>query len=273
MTNADTREYLPLEDYKHWEEALGLFIPLVLSSLAAIPQDAKITVIRNFIARARVSLQGVFQLWAIEDYQDCWVLHRCMLDRLFHLNDLLTSDAFEAFDDWSFLQLYNARNRVRSDARFKSKISQPFFRDNRENKQRYQALVRNKPKWERPFAEDVAKRMKLDFLYKYGFDFASTLVHPMSNDGEFDFVLLTGMGDKAEYPNQFVVIHNSCLVAFLILQEGLIQSGCLWRGIVNTCLDDFLKFLETGSDAYKSSLPKIIELGPHVNLCKIKGGG
>jgi len=273
MINSDKREYLPFPEYEKWGEAFGLFVPIVLFSLAGLPQNARLTIICRFIARAQVTLKGIFHLWKIEGYQDCWILHRCMLDRLFHLNQLITKGEFELFDDWSFFQQYIARNKVRSDKRFQPHLSSEFFRDTTANKQRYRELLSKKPQWERPFPEEVAKRMKLDFLYKYGYDYASTLVHPMSNDGEFDFTMLTGLGNKAEYPNQFAVIHNSCLVAFLVLQEGMTGCGCGWRKIVNTCLDDFLKFLETGSKDYEMSLAQIINLGPEVVLCKMKDGG
>ena len=191
MKKADSRDYPPFEAYKQWEKAFALFATAILFSLEGMTRNVQITTISNFIARAVIALKGVFQLWEIEDYQDCWVIYRCMLDRLFHLHDLITKDEFALFESWSFMQLYNARNKIRSDQSLKIKIDPKFFKDSPEDKQRYQDLLKCRPEWERPFAEEVAKHMKLEPLYKYGYDYASTLVHPMATDGEFDFVLLT----------------------------------------------------------------------------------
>ena len=92
MRKVETKEYQTFEAYKEFEEVFRAFGQMVLFAMAQFPATTRDTIIRNFIARALVMLRGVFQLWEIEDYQDCWVLHRCMLDRLFHLNDLIVND-------------------------------------------------------------------------------------------------------------------------------------------------------------------------------------
>lgn len=72
-------------------------------------------IIRNFLARADTTARAVFKLWEIHDFQDCWVLHRCLLDRLFYLRFLTRTDSFSNFEEWSFHEQYKAVNRVRSD--------------------------------------------------------------------------------------------------------------------------------------------------------------
>lgn len=264
MKPVSTKQYQTIEEYKEFEEIFSSFGQMVLFSMAQFPATTKDTIIQNFIARALVMLKGIFQLWDIEDYQDCWVMHRCMLDRLFHLNQLLVNNEFEAFDDWSFEQQYNARNKVRSDNQYNSRLIPQFWKDKPEQKARIKELQKNKPQWKRPFAEDVAKRMKLKPLYNYGYDYGSTLVHPMANDGQRDFVNLTNLGDKTIFPDERVVINNSSLVAFLILREGMIGSGLLWRGFMSDILEEFLKFFENGAKDYKTSFMRIAAHGPDI---------
>ncbi len=152
---------------------------------------ARDLIARNFIARADTMVRGIFQLWEIKDYSDCWVVHRCLLDRLFHLHALNENDQFDLFEDWSFKMQYEAANRLRSDLDLKGQLEGLVDNLTAEQKARYQRLVNNPPDWRRPKAEDVAKAMDLTFLYKYGYHFASQYVHPMANDGQEDFFNIT----------------------------------------------------------------------------------
>jgi hypothetical protein len=264
MRKVEIKEYQTFEEYKEFEEVFRAFGQMVLFAMAQFPPTTRDTIIRNFIARALVMLNAMFQLWEIEDYQDCWVLHRCMLDRLFHLNDLIMNDGFELFECWSFEQQYGIRNKIRSDERYNSRLISDFWKDTPEQKVRMKRLQKDRPEWKRPFAEDVAKRMKLKPLYDYGYDYSSTLVHPMANDGQRDFVNLTGLGNKEGFPDERAVINNSSLVALLILREGIKGSGLLWRGFVSDILEEFLKFFEDGSKAYKTTFTKIVTSGSDI---------
>lgn len=95
------------------------------------------------------------------------------------------------------------------------------LRIDRRPKLRIKSLSKNPPKWRRPKAGDVAMSMNLSFLYKYGYDFASTYVHPMANDGDQDFYTLTKLKPTPPFPDQISVLSNSILVGSLILQEAL----------------------------------------------------
>jgi hypothetical protein len=264
MRKVETKQYQTFEAYKEFEEVFRAFGQMVLFAMAQFPATTRDTIIRNFIARALVMLRGIFQLWEIEDYQDCWVLHRCMLDRLFHLNELIVGDEFELFENWSFEQQYNTRNKIRSDSQYNSRLFSDFWKDTPEQKARMRQLQKDKPKWKRPFVEDIAKRMKLTPLYDYGYDYGSTLVHPMANDGQRDFVNLTNLGNKDEFPDERTVINNSSLVALLIMREGIKGSGLLWRGFVSDILEEFPKFFEDGSKAYKTTFMRIVANGPDI---------
>ena len=131
--------------------------------------------------------KGIFALWEINDWVDCWVLHRSLLDRLFHLNDLNQNDTFDLFDDWSFKVLLESAGGLRSDQALKGQIDDLVEEATPDQKIRYQRLAKNRPGWRRPKAEDVAKRMGLSILYRYGYDYASRYVHPMAVDGRTTF--------------------------------------------------------------------------------------
>ncbi len=269
MKPVETKQYANIEDYRKFEETLHSFGQMVLFSMAQFPASTKDTIIRNFISRTLVMLKGIFQLWEIEDYQDCWVIYRCMLDRLFHLNQLVENDEFEVFDDWSFKKQYEMRSNVRGDSLYKSRLLSEFWKDTPEQKSRMQKLQANKPEWKRPFAKETAIKMNLKPLYDYGYDYGSTLVHPMSNDGQRDFVNLTNLGDKNDFPDERVVIHNSSMVALLILREGMDGSGLLWRHFISDILEDFLKFFDNEAKDYEASFIRIIAHGPDIipKLC------
>ena len=233
--------------------------------------DNRNLIIRNFIARTDMMVRAVFRLWELQDYQDCWILHRCLVDRLFHLSHLQEHDQFEVFEAWSFLQQCNAINRVRSDPEFSDARESKIFTLTPEKKERAKLLSENPPVWQRPKAKDVAKQLKMGFLYRYGYDFSSTHVHPMANDGQEDFFTITKLEPAAAFPDQRSVISNTLLVSTMIVQEGLSASTLTWRRIVYDFLDDLRLFLDKGADDYKLSfvkLGRLIERG--VRLCEAR---
>jgi hypothetical protein len=208
------------------------------------------------------------QLWNISDYQDCWILNRCLFDRLFHLVHLDDNHQFELFDDWSFFRQYNAQNRVKSDGKFIGKLDSQIFSPTTEEKERYHSLSKSPPQWQRPKAQKVAKGMNLGFLYSYGYDYGSTHVHPMANDGLQDFFTITGLEPAPNFPDQRSVLNNTILVGCLIVNEGLNKSNFKWRSIVYEFVDRLMEHLETGSQEYHETLRKIVMAGPKFSLCK-----
>ena len=213
---------------------------------------------RNFIARADTLVKGIFRLWEIEDREDCWTLHRTLLDRLFHLHELNRKDQFEAFDDWSFKALYEAANRLRSDPELKGQIDGLVEDLTPERKDRYGRLVKTAPNWRRPKAEDTAKDMGLGFLYRYGYDYASRYVHPMSNDGLNDFSRIIGVKPVPETASaEITVLSNSVLIGSMILQEGLNASSLSWMAIVYDAVDGVRKFLHSAEPEHHLPLAKV----------------
>ena len=271
MKTEGRNQYLSIESYSEAIDILDKFTTLILFSFAKHSAGVKDTIIRNFIARAIVSLNGIMRLWQISDYQDCWILNRCILDRLFHLKALAECNTFELFEKWSFKQQYDYMNTVRSDPDFKGKLNPDFFKEVNQQKERYAAITKEKPRWKRPEAEAVAKNMDLMFLYKYGYHYASSLVHPMANDGQEDFLRQTKLIKKGMFPDQILVIHNSCLIVSMLIQEGLKNSNLAWRGVIYNFLDNFRDLFRNGSKDYLLIFLKIGKLRErNVDLCENK---
>lgn len=269
MPKFDAEHYLPVESYV---EALGAFQAvsgILLFEFARQERGDRDVIIRNFIARADMMVRAVFRLWDLQDYQDCWILHRCLLDRLFHLSDLQEQDQFEVFEAWSFLEQYNALNRLRSDPEFSGARESKIFGLTPEQQKRMKILSKTPPVWQRPKPEEVAKRLNMRFLYRFGYDFSSKHVHPMANDGQQDFFTITKLEPAPEFPDQRSVLSNTLLVGTMIVQQGLNASTLSWRALVHDFLDDLRRFLDTGADDYKLSFVKLGRLvEQEVQLCK-----
>lgn len=264
-------EYLSAEQYNEAAEALHVLSGMLLFEFARHSETAatRDLLLRNFIARADTMVRGILRLWEIKDCGDCWILHRALLDRLFHLRALNDNDQFDLFDDWSFKMQYEAANRLRSDPELKGQIKELVDDLTTEQKMRYQRLVRNSPNWRRPKAEEVARAMDLMFLYKYGYDFASQHVHPMANDGQEDFFNITHLEPKPNFPKPVMVLSNSILAASLIAQEALNASTLSWRRVVYDAVDGIRNFLRSASPEHLLPLAKMSKMfEEHITLAQ-----
>ena len=266
MIQAD--QHLSAEQYTEAADALHTLSGMLLLEFARHNETAatRDLIVRNFIARADTMVRGIFRLWEIKDYGDCWIIHRTLLDRLFHLHALNVHDQFDAFDDWSFKMQYEAANLLRSDPELKGQVRELVDDLTTEQKMRYQ---RHAPNWRRPKAEDVAGAMDLSFLYKYGFDFASQHVHPMANDGQEDFFNITHLEPKPNFPNPTMVLSNSILAASLISQEALNASTLSWRRVVYDAVDGIRDFLRCASPEHLLPLVKVSKMfEEHISLAQ-----
>jgi hypothetical protein len=241
---------------------------MVLLSFALNDCDTKNIIIRNFVARSAMSLKSVFSLWDNNDFQNAWVIHRSLLDRMFHLHSIGENDEFLAFDDWSIFEQFKAQNSMNSDSFFKNQITGSEYKIDEKLKARIKYLEQNKPNWKRPKGENVAKDMQMEFLYKYGYDYASMHVHPMSNDGDKDFYTLTSLEEVVRFPSQIVVISNTILASSMILQDAINYSSFKWRKILWDFIDDVRKVLDSGDLSYQQSFIKIVYFFKNKELCE-----
>jgi len=243
----DSRHYLEVSEYDDIVETLRGFSALVLFEFTSHPSNVRDKITRNFVARGAIMLDSIHHLWHLSYYSDCWALFRSLIDRYFHLHSLAEKDEFEAFEEWSFVKQYEAQNRALSDPEFGPSLNRSLAEPTTEQKLRYKALKSKRPRWTRPNAEEVAKSLDLTFLYRFGYDFASTQVHPMANDGEMEFLLLTGLQSSAPEVDYRVLLNNSVLIYSLLLQKALNVSTFQWRSL-------FYDFIEQIRDALSGNL-------------------
>lgn len=234
------------EQYRSALEALHVVTGAVLFEFAREPREVRDTILRNLVARAYRLMTAIFALWRVDDFQDCWILHRSLLERWFHLVNLDETDSFETFEAWSFLEQYKAVHRVTSDANVDTSSSDLFVPLTPPQKRRVTELLKSPPDWRRPRPEDVAKNADMRFLYKYGYDHASARVHPMADDGLQDFHIITGLEPAPTFPDQSAVLTNTLLVDTMIIQDAMNASTMSWMSLVYNTLTDVRASL--GSD-------------------------
>lgn len=229
-------------------------------------------IIRGFIARGITCTDNIFTVWKDGSEEDAWILHRALLDRLFHLSYLVDGNTFTAFDAYSFIRTFEARLRLLSEKEMLNKFTTEQVDGLKalvkSQEHRYLELKEKQPVWHRPKAELVARSMDLGFLYRYGYDYASRYVHPMADEGETDFNRLISTVKSASPPDPTVII-NSILVQSMLIQEGLNASSLKWRAIVYNYLDQLRTFLGDRQNLeFGNTLNKIVKNWPDFNLCE-----
>jgi hypothetical protein len=83
-------------------------------------------------------------------------------------------------------------------------------------------------------------------LYRFGYDFASRLVHPMATDGLEDFYRITMLDPLRTFPTSDRSA-NTLLIGTIIVQEALNASSFRWRRVLFDFLDELRRGVETGS--------------------------
>jgi hypothetical protein len=231
----------------------------VLVEFLPEPLPLRDRIIRNFAARGMRSLAAIIDLAAADNTHDGWVLHRGLLERLFHLHSLAETQEWELFEEWSFYIQAKAMLNLRSDPELASRVPAGEAQLTPEQSARYKRLQASPPRWRRPKPEDTAKAMNLLFVYKYGYDFASRLVHPLADDGAADFLFLIGQAPARHSESVAVLASNSCLAHILLLQEGMNASTRAWRRAAYGFLDEALKDLQRQSNSYASALERLVQ--------------
>ena len=268
MIKHELKDYLSVEDYKQFSDVYIRVTVMHLFSIQRHKLGTRRAIIRNFMAKSSVSLQSVFSLWELKNYQDCYVLLRVITDRLFHLYDLIKYDRFQEFDDWSFYQQFCSRNKIRSDKEYNHKLVKKAFDASEEEKERFAKISEKGISYRRPKPEKVSKELNIHFIYKYGYDHASTLVHPMANDGWEDLIHLTGLYPETILPDHRAVLGNSLLCNHLLHNHAMQGINLRWKKEVIDFMDDSMKFLKVGDKSYIQSFLSIADLSPKSLLCK-----
>lgn len=267
MSANDTSNYLTPEQYDELFEAIQGYTLIVLHSLARNSSDVRDVIIRNLIAKGLTCSRSILHIWKLGDYDNCWSIYRIMLDRLFHLQALSNNNEFEIFEKWSFVQQYKARQDARSDPELRKKVHPSRVSFTPDEKKRYSQVSKENIKWVRRKAEDIAKNQDLSFLYKYGYDYASTLVHPMATDGANDFRQLTH-GVITIPKESLGILQNAIFTELLLIQTGLNASSLQWRTIIYDFIDHCSSALTNYSHKYRFTFVKIVNKGKNFQWCE-----
>ena len=271
-TRLDNTHYLPPEEYARAIRILRDFTTRALFWLSqSTPGSLKDQTIGQFIARGTVCLDSIWLLWQEGNYEDCWILHRALTDRLFHLMHLADRDEFAEFEAWSFQQQWRQRSRILNNSALAAKLSPERLANARELQREQQARFQSEPKstWRRPRAEDVAERADLDFVYAISYSAPSMEVHPMANDGEAAFVRLMGHEQTPDV-DEIGVLHNSVAAQLVLFNRGRVASSVLWRAFVEKFSDDVGSWLASGSYEYVLSYQKSLAFDPETPWCAPK---
>lgn len=210
---------------KNYTKIINQFETICKCFLLKIAEQAKDkdVYLRNCIAKTISLLKAIDVLFIIEQYNEGWILYRALIDRLVYVHYLLNNNKFIEFDEWTFVKLYEYRHNAKVDERFKRLLRNPKFKTKKGETSTYESF-KARLNWQKPNPQNVLKSKDLDFIYKFGYDFASMHTHPMSWDGGKEFHKLTGLR-----PNPFIeteddlLIKNSFLISSIIINETVLN--------------------------------------------------
>ena len=270
MEPIDTGTYLTSDDYERAIHVLRQFSRFALSWLREKSSDfPKDYIIGNFIARGAVCLDGIYHLWRIGNYQDCWVLHRTLADRLIHIWHLADRDEFEEFERWSFQRQYDMAHNALSDPVIRDKLQEKWLIEATSQQRQRRERYNREPKsqWRRPQAKDVARAMNLPILYRLSYDTPSMEVHPMADDGKEEFDTLLGL-DSETFGDERTVLQNSLVLQFLLIRYGFSAASVRWRSFVNDFMEEFFLYVESGDPHHLLNAVRILAYPTDISWCE-----
>ena len=263
-------QYQELRDYAEAYEAMRVFYVKALRDFySSTPNTFKNQILRNFVSSAIVRLDSILRLYAAGNYDDCWILHRALVDRFVHLRSLVRNDDFDEFERWSFQRQFRDADAALSHPQVASRFAPDVLRQARELHKERQARINLEAKstWKRPHAKQELSGQPLSVLFIGGYNFASTKVHPMADDGKDDFSRLVMQAPNPQ-AKTIEVVHNSFAIFLLILNEWFRSKEVLWRSFVETFYSKMLEFLENGSKEYLTTCSWAQQLGQDFSWCE-----
>ena len=243
--------------YYDLSEKLSGIVALIAIDLQRYNLSSKQKLHLNFMAKAVTTLKGIHALWESECFQECYVLDRCMSDRLFHLQDLIDNDSYQDFEDYTFVKMYKTRDKIKGST--DSKEFKKYLSESSENRKKFHELSKGKLKYQRPKIEDVAKRLDMKFLYDQGYNLKSSAVHPMFDDGERELKLMLNPNYMDQLPDNRDILHNSLFYAVFIVKMAMMGLGYKWRTPVVDFLDQAMNFLSCEDNNYLLPFMEIIQ--------------
>ena len=222
--------------------------------------EGKDVYLRNGIAKTLSLLKSIECLYAIKNYNDGWILYRALIDRLVYLYYLIDNDNFVEFDEWTNVELFEYRNNAKVDERFKRLLNDPKFKTQKGETNIYND-IKSRLNWKKPRPFEVLKSKDLDFIYKYGYDYASMHTHPMSWDGSKEFYRLTGLKPNPhEINDDDFLLKNSLLISSMIFNLILINIHVEIPRFYLDYMSEFRKFAFGLENDFSSKFKETFEL-------------
>lgn len=232
---------------------------LILGELSRRSGDSiEVRIIANVVARSIRTAHSIILLCDSGDVQSAWVLHRTLVERLFHLAHLSSTNTYTEFERWSFFEQAKRQKKSLSDPLFRDRVRGPEYQLTESQEKRFAQMLKQPPKWKRAQPEDMAKHMGIKFIYDYAYDFASMQIHPMANDGEID--LIAPHADETYLQTKGLVIDNSLLALTLLLQEAMNARPLNWCRAAYAAVDAVRRYIHDPSEDYETPLRKSIAL-------------
>jgi DNA-binding protein HU-beta len=267
MLKSDKRTILTSDHLYGLKNDVQHFIKILLLEVRPHIKEAKDILFAYAMARASIMIQSIFDLWDKKHFSDCFILHRAQIDRLLTLYYIIDTDSVIDFDDWSFIQNYENRNKAKSDINYKHNLIPEFWIESRRRIERYQSLKKAGVSWKRPDGkslEEIAKKHNLYELYKFGYSYASAYVHPLSSDGEVEFGLVTGIKPRNKVELDYTsILTNTMFVCTFLLKFALDESTFRWHDSVFKFVDESIKYIASGNSKHNEHLKLIEEIILH----------
>lgn len=205
-------------------------------------------IIAGVIARSIRTTSSIVVLCNNNDVQGAWILHRTLVERLFHLAHLGSTDSYLEFEKWSFFEQAKRAQKSLGDPLFCDRTKGSAYQLSPREKERFSTMQRDPPKWRRGKAEDMAKHLGLKFLYDYAYDYASMHIHPMANDGDLDLLM---PAQQARYCQEIeLATGNSLLALTLVLQEAMNSPPVKWAKVAYDMVDAARAYIRDPSSDY-----------------------
>jgi len=230
----------------------------ILLKIAGKDQNRRDYYLRNSLAKATTLIISIDLLYSQGLISEGWSLYRNLIDRLIYIYYLMDNDLFEIFESTTKINVYEYNNTVKADELMVKKIKDDIFNATKDQANDYKNEKNKKLKFIKPDPKSVLKGKHLDFVYKYGYDYASSRVHPNFDDGLFEFHSLTGL--KPNPYNRFdnsLLIQDSILIYSVLSKEIMSGLSQNFRAIVYTFFTDSSKYYLDEKNNFLDSFQKI----------------
>jgi hypothetical protein len=262
MQKSDIRIKHSFEEYSDLITLIRRLVKIILIELRTEVSEQKDIMLLYALAKASTQIESILQLWKLKHYSDCWILYRTQVERLLTYHYLIDSNTIKEFDEWSFIQNYETRNKAKSDIKQNPFLIKAFWIENRKRVERYQRLKSENVIWKRPNSDDlekVARKHNMLDLFWYGYKNASSFVHPLSTEGADEFALVTGLNPRSNDDfDSTPIIYNSLVVLIQIVRLALNETNFEWNEYVFKVIEGCEDFLRDGNQDYKEYM-KVVE--------------